>query len=149
MIFEVSLDTEGAIRNAIEAKIYLGRMIDSLNTAVMDVPNDANTSDVLRKELDDRGIEKVEIGQAFGVAGCEIARTIELTPEGIFTCENDRREASKLQDIFGDIFPPEHIIGRVVHTITRQQNKLLIDRLESGVKYVKDLITSSDRNRGI
>jgi hypothetical protein len=153
MIFDVHLDTEGVIRNAIESKIYLGGIIDSLNTAVIDVPNEANTSDdvlrkyeaffeVLRKELEERGIEKVEIGMALDVTGCEIARTIEMTPSSIFICENDRREASKLTDIFGDIYPPEHIIGRVVHAITRQQNKVLIDRLESGVKYVKDLVTN-------
>jgi hypothetical protein len=156
IFFEVSLDTEGAIRNAIESKIYLCQMIDSLYSAVMNVPNEANTLEdvlrkyeaffkVLRKELDVGGIERVEIGQAFDVTGCEIARTIELTPNGIFTCENDRREASKLQDIFGDIFPPEHIIGRVVHAMTGQQNKLLIDRLESGIEYVKDMIPGSHR----
>jgi hypothetical protein len=44
MIFDVHLDTEGVIRNAIESKIYLGGIIDSLNTAVIDVPNEANTS---------------------------------------------------------------------------------------------------------
>ena len=155
IFFDVNLDTKGVIRNAIKSKIYLGQMIDSLNTAVMDVSNRANTSEdvlrkyeaffnVLRKELEERGIEKVEIGQAFDVTGCEIAKTIELSPDGVFTCENDRREASELQDIFGDIFPPEHIVGRVIHAITGQQNKLLIERLESGLKYVNQLIAGSD-----
>ena len=160
IFFEDSLDTEGVIRNAKKLKIYLDRMMDSLY-AIITTPNQANTTEdvlrkynaffkVLSKELEVRGIQKVEIGQGFDVTGCEIARTIELTPEGVFTCENDRRETSKLQDIFGNIFPPEHIIGRVVHAIIEQQkklleqqNKLLIERLESGIKYVNELISGS------
>lgn len=154
IFFDVHLDTEGVMRNAIKSEIYLGRMMDSLYSAVFAITNKANTTEdvlrkyeaffeVLRKELEERGIERVEIGQAFDVTGCELAKTIELTPNGLFTCENGIQEASKLQGIFGDIFPPEHIIGRVVHAITRQQNKLLIDRLESGVRYVNELITGS------
>lgn len=153
IFFEDSLDTEGVIRNAKKSKVSLDRMMDSLYT-VITIPNQANTTEdvlrkynaffkILRKELEDRGIQQVEIGQGFDVTGCEIAKTIELTPEGVFTCENDRREASKLQDIFGNIFPPEHIIGRVVHAIIEQQKKLLIERLESGIKYVNELITGS------
>jgi hypothetical protein len=153
IFFEASMDTKGAILNAIESKIFLGKMIDSLYTAVTDSSNEAIPSkDVLRRyeaffkvlcqELDVRGIEKVVIGMAFDATGCEIDRTIEMTPSGIFTYEDDRREASKLPDIFGDIYPPEHIIGCVVHAITWQQNKVLIERLESGVKYVKDLVTN-------
>jgi hypothetical protein len=160
IFFDVSLDTEGVIRNAKKSKVYLDRMTDSLY-AVINIPNQANTTeDVLRKyhvffkilskELEDRGIQQVEIGQGFDVTGCEIAKTIELTPEGVFTCEKDRREVSKLQDILGNIFPPEHIIGRIVHAIIEQQNKLLeqqnkllIERLESGIKYVNELIAGS------
>jgi hypothetical protein len=156
IFFEVHLDTEGAILNAIESKIYLGQMVDTLYASVMDVPNEANTSQdvlqkyeaffkVLRKELEERGIEKVDIGEALDITGCERARTIEMTPSGFFICEDDRREASELPAIFGDIYPPEHIVGRVVHAITRQQNKILIDRLESGVKYVKDLVMTRCR----
>lgn len=156
IFFEVSMDTKGKILNAVESKIYLGKIIDSLYTAVTDVSNEANPSeDVLRKyeaffkvlcqELDERGIDKVVIGMAFDATGCQIDRTIEMTPSGIFTCEDDWREASKLPDIFGDIYPPEHIIGCVVHAITWQQNKVLIERLESGVKYVKDLVTNTCR----
>lgn len=130
--------------------------MDSLYSAIIAIPNEANTIEdvlrkyetffeVLRKELEERGIERVEIGQAFDVTGCELAEAIELTPYGLITCENGKREASKLQDIFGDIFPPEHIIGRVVHAIVGQHNKLVIDRLESDIIHVNELITGSSK----
>ena len=82
IFFEVNLDTEGIIRNAIKSNIYLGRIMDSLYSAIIAIPNEANTIEdvlrkyetffeVLRKELEERGIERVEIGQAVDVTGCE------------------------------------------------------------------------------
>lgn len=99
--------------------------------------------------MEEWSIEKVQIGLALDVTSCELDRTIEMTPSGIFICPKDetngRKEACNLQDILTDVYPPEHIIGCVVRAITQKQNKLLIDRLESGVKYVEDLIANRCR----
>ena len=75
MIFYASMYTEGSIRNAIVSKVYLGRMIDSLNTIIMKVSDEPDRPedvlrayklffDVLKKELEQWRIEKVEIGMA-------------------------------------------------------------------------------------
>jgi hypothetical protein len=156
MIFEIFLHTDVTICNALESNIYLGKLIDSLCTNVIDVPNRYNSKEdvlrkfeaffeVLRKELDEWGIEEVVIGMALDVTGCEISRTIEMTPHGIFTCKDGKREVGQLQDILRDIYPPQHIIGNVIHDITTQQNKKLIDRLDSDIKYVRDLVTTKCR----
>ena len=113
--FDVHLDTKGIIRNAIKSNIYLGRMMDSLYSTVIAIPNEANTTEdvlrkyeaffeVLRKELEERSISRVEIGQAFDVTGCELVKTIELTPNGLFTCENGRQEVSKCPRYFWKCF---------------------------------------------
>jgi hypothetical protein len=150
MTFEVYQDIESAIRNAIESRIYLGELIESLYTSVKDIPNEANTTEdvlrkyeaffaILKKEIGERGIEKVVIGKAPDSPVWQRFMTIELTPDGIFTLEDGKKEASKLQDIIGDIYPPQNIIGNVIDAITRQKNKQLIDGLESGINHVWNL----------
>ena len=150
IFFDFNFNTAVIVRDALKSKVYLGEMINSLCTAVMDIPNEANTLDVaiqkygvffevLRNELRKQGIEIVLIGEATDVIGCRIA-TLEMTPDGIFICENEKREeVRKLQDILAYI-SPEDIIGRVISAMTDHQHKSLIDRLELDLKYVKDLI---------
>jgi hypothetical protein len=148
--------TEGPIRNAIASKIYLGRMIDSLNTIITDVSDEPDRAedvlraykvffDVLQKELEEWRIEKVQIGMALDVTGCEVAKTIEMTPTSFFVSFEGRREECTLQDVLEDMYQPEHVIGRVVGAIMRQHNRLLIDDLKSGIKYVSDLVASKGK----
>ena len=116
----------------------------------MDIPNEGDISDVaiqkygaffgvLRNELRKQGIEIVVIDETTDVSGCIVER-LEMTPDGIFICENEKREGvTKLQDILAYI-SPEDIIRRVISAMTDHQHKSLIDRLELDLKYVKDLI---------
>jgi hypothetical protein len=154
--FDAQIDLKEQILKALDSKIYLGQTIDSLYTGIMDVPNENNTSeDVLRKygaffkvlcqELDEWSIEGVRIGLAFDATGCKISTTIEMTPTGLFTYKDDRKEASKLSEILEDLYPPEQIIGSLVQAIITQHNKMLIDMLESSVKDAKDLVTNRCR----
>jgi hypothetical protein len=148
--------TEGLIRNAIASKIYLGRMINSLNTIIMDVSDEPDRAedvlrayklffDVLQKELEEWRIEKVEIGMALDVTGCGIAKTIEMTPKSFFASFKGRREECTLQDVLEDMYQPEHVIGLVVSAITGQHHRLLIDDLKSGIKYVSDLVANKSK----
>lgn len=98
--------------------------------------------DVLQKELEEWRIEKVEIGMALDVTGCGVAKTIEMTPRSFFVSFKGRREECTLQDVLEDMYQPEHVIGCVAGAITRQYNRLLIDDLKSGIKYVSDLVTN-------
>ena len=146
ILFDFAFNTEVIVRDALKSKVYLYEMINSLCTAVMNIPNEGNTSDVaiqkysaffevLRNELRKQGIEIVVIDEATDVSG-----RLEMTPDGIFICENEKREeVRKLQDILAYI-SPEDIIRRVISTMTHHQHKSLIDRLELDLKYVKDLI---------
>jgi hypothetical protein len=156
MIFYASMNTEGLIRNAIASKIYLDRMIDSLNTNLKDVSDEPDKAedvlqayklffDVLQKELEEWRIEKVEIGTALDVTGCEVAKTIEMTPGGFFVTFKGRREECTLLDVLEDMYQPEHVIGCVANAITQQYNRLLIDDLKSGIKYVSDLIANKSK----
>ena len=42
---DFAFNTEVIVRDALESKVYLGEMINSLCTAVMDIPNEGNISD--------------------------------------------------------------------------------------------------------
>lgn len=156
MIFYASMYTEGLIYNAIASKIYLGRMIDSLNTILMDVSDEPDRAedvlrayelffDVLQKELEEWRIEKVKIGMALDVTGCEVAKTIEMTPSSFFVTFEGRREECTLQDVLEDMYEPKNVIGLVADAITRQHSKLLIDDLKSGIKYVSDLVANKGK----
>lgn len=156
MIFYASMYSDGLIRNAIVSKVYLGRMIDSLNTIIVkvsDVPNRPEDVlrayklffDILQKELERWRIEKVEIGMALDVTGCEVAKTLEMTPRSFFVSSEGRREECTLQDVLEDMYEPKHVIGRVVDAIARQHNMLLIDDLKSGIKYVSDLVANKSK----
>lgn len=150
ILFDFAFNTEVIVRDALKSKVYLDEMINSLCTAVMDIPNEGDTSDVviqkysaffevLRNELRKQGIEIVVIDEITDVSGC-IERTLEMTPDGIFICENEKREeVRKLQNIIANI-SPEDVIRRVILAMTDHQHKSLIDRLELDLKYVKDLI---------
>ena len=151
------MDTEGLIRDAIISKIYLGRMIESLNTVLKDVSGEPSGSEdvfrmyelffhILQKELEERRIEKVKIGMALDVTGCEVAHTLEMTSSGFFICSEGKREECTLQDVLEDMYQPEHVIGCVVGAITRQHNKLLITDLKSGIEYVSDLVAKMYEN---
>lgn len=155
MIFYASMNTEGLISNSI-AKIYLGRMIDSLNSIIRDVSDEPDRAedvlqayklffDVLQKEMEEQRIEKVQIGEALDVTGCEVAKTIEMTPTSFFASFKGRREECTLQDVLEDMYQPEYVIGSVANAITKQYNRLLIDDLKSGIKYVSDLITHKSK----
>ena len=155
MIFYASMYTEGFIRDAITSKIYLGRMIESLKTVINDVSDKPSGSKdvfrayelffhILQKELEERRIEKVEIGMALDVTGCEVAHTLEMTSNGFFICSEGKREECSLQDVLEDMYQPEHVIGRVVGEITRQHNKLLIEDLKSSIKYVSKKVNESE-----
>jgi hypothetical protein len=150
MIFYASMNTEGLMRNAM-AKIYLGKMIDSLNTIITDVSDEPDSTedvlqayklffDALQKELEERRIEKVEIGMALDVTGCKLDHTLEMTSNKFFICSEGKREECTLQDVLEDMYQPEHVIGCVTYAITKQYNRLLINDLKSGIKYVSDLI---------
>jgi hypothetical protein len=97
MIFYASMNTEGLIRNAVASKIYLGRMIDSLNTNLKDVLDEPDKAedvllayklffDALQEELEEWRIEKVEIGMALDVTGCKLDHTLEMTSNDFFIC---------------------------------------------------------------
>lgn len=151
IFFDIILNTEFIVRNALKSKVDFVGMIDSLYAAVMDIPNEANTSDVaiqkyhaffevLRNKLRERKIEKVLIGTDIDATESGIKRTLEMTPDGIFICENEKREEVRnLQDIIAYI-SPEDIIGHIILAMTNHQHESLINRLESDLKYVKDLI---------
>ena len=156
MIFYASMYTEGIIRDAIASRVYLGSMIDSLNEDIMNISDEHDSShhvlgayeaffNILQKELDERNIEKVEIGFAFDVTGCGVGYTIEMTPNSFFVCSEGKREECTLKDVLRDMYEPKHVIGRVVSAITRQGNRILIDELKSGVKYVTDLAANEDK----
>jgi hypothetical protein len=156
MIFYASMYTEGFIRDAITSKIYLGRMIESLETVIKDVSDEPSGSNdvfrayelffqILQKELEERRIEKVEIGTGLDVTGCEVAHTLEMTSNGFFICSEGKREECTLQDVLEDMYQPEHVIGCVVGEITKQHNKSLIEDLKSGIKYVGDLVANENK----
>jgi hypothetical protein len=156
MIFYASIYTEGIIRDAIASRIYLRRIIDSLNADIMNISDEQDSSqhvlgayeaffNILQKELKERNIEKVEIGFALDVTGCSVDHTIEMTPNSFFVCSEGQREECTLEDVLRDMYEPKHVIGLVVGAITRQQNKILIDELKSGVKYVTDLVANEDK----
>ncbi len=156
MIFYASMNTEGLIRDAIASKIYLGGMIDSLNTIIMDVSDEPDRAedvlrayklffDVLQKELEQCRIEKVEIGMALDVTGCEVAKIIEMTPRSFFVSSEGQREECTLQNVLDDMYEPKHVIGLAASAITRQHHRLLIDDLKSGIKYVSDLVANKSK----
>jgi hypothetical protein len=149
------LNAEAVIRSAIDSNVYLGGLSDSLYDAVLDVSIEGTTTldvaikkyeaffKVLRNELKERGIEKVLIGEATDVTSLQREGTLEMTPNGIFICENEKtEEPSKLQNIQNIIkgISSQDVVARVVHAIKEQQYKSLIDSLESDVKYIKDLV---------
>lgn len=156
MIFYASMYTEGLIRDAIISKICLGKMIESLETVIKDVSDEPSRSEdvfrvyelffhILQRELEERKIEKVEIGMVLDVTGCEIDHTLEMTSNGFFICSKGEREECTMQDVLEDMYQPEHVIGRVTGAITRQHNKLLIEDLKSGIKYIGDLVANENK----
>jgi hypothetical protein len=95
--------------------------------------------------LEEWRIEKVEIGMALDGTGCEVAKTIEMTPSSFFVTFEGRREECTLQGVLEDMYEPKHVIGLVADAITRQHNRLLIDDLKSGIKYVSDLVANKGK----
>jgi hypothetical protein len=63
-----------------------------------------------------------------------------MTPNDFFICSEGQKEKCTLQDVLETMYKPEHVIGCVVGAIIKQHNRLLIDELKSGVKYVSDLV---------
>jgi hypothetical protein len=63
-----------------------------------------------------------------------------MTPNDFFICYAGQKEKSTLQDVIEIMYEPKHVIGCVVGAIMEQHNRLLIDKLKSGVKYISDLI---------
>jgi hypothetical protein len=152
--FDIHLDTKSVISLALKSNVYLGSLIDSLHDAVSGIPNEGNTLDiavqkyeaffeVLAKELRNRGIGKVLIGEATDITSLQREGTLELTPNDIFICENEKteepRKLQNIQDIIKGI-SPQDVVARVVLAIKEQQYKSLIGTLESDVKYIKDLV---------
>ena len=89
-------------------------------------------------------MRKVQIGEALDVTQ-QVGYTLEMTPNDFFICSEDQKEKCTLQDVLETMYEPEHVIGCVVDAIMEQHNKLLIDKLKSGVKYVSDLVNNENR----
>jgi hypothetical protein len=142
--------TDGIISDAIASRIYPEAMIDSLNADIMSISDEHNSSqhvlgayetffNILQKELEEQNIRKVQIGEALDVTG-QVGYTLEMTPNDFFICYAGQKEKSTLQDVIEIMYEPKHVIGCVVGAIMEQHNRLLIDKLKSGVKYISDLI---------
>lgn len=141
--------TDDIIRDAISSRICLGTMIDSLNGDIMNISDEHNSLQhvlaayetffsILQKELEEQNIEKVQIGEALDATG-QVGYTLEMTPHAFFICYADQKDKSTLQDVIEIMYEPKHVIGCVVGAIMEQYNRLLIDELKSGVKYISDL----------
>jgi hypothetical protein len=148
--------TDGIIRNAIASRIYPEAMIDSLNADIMNISDEHNSSQrvleayqtffgILQKELEEQNIEKVQIGEAPDVTG-HVGYTLDMTVKDFFICSAGQKEKCTLQDVLETMYEPEHVIGCVVGAIMEYHNRLLIDKLKSGVKYVSDLANSREYN---
>jgi hypothetical protein len=144
------MDTDGIIRDAIASRICLETMIDSLNADIMNISDEHNSLQhvlgvyetflgILQKELEKQNVEEVQIGEAFDVTG-QVGYTLEMTPNDFFICYAGQKEKCTLQDVLEIMYEPKHVIGCVVGAIVKQHNRLLIDELKSGVKYVNDLV---------
>ena len=134
--------TEGLIRDAIISKIWLGKMIESLETVIKDVSDEPSRSEdvfrvyelffhILQRELEERKIEKVEIGMVLDVTGCEIDHTLEMTSNGFFICSKGEREEYTMQDVLEDMYQPEHVIKHVTARNTQRQHNKLLMRISS------------------
>jgi hypothetical protein len=153
---EASKYTDGIIRDAIASRISLRTMIDSLNADIMNISEEHNSSQhvlgayetffgILQKELEEQNIEKVQIGDALDVTG-KVGYTLDMTPNDFFICYAGQKEKSTLQDVIEIMYEPKHVIGCVVGAIMEQHNRLLIDKLKSGVKYISDLINCNEES---
>ena len=152
-----ALYTDGIIRDAIASRICLETMIDSLNADIRNISDEHNSLQhvlgayetffgILQKELEEQNIEKVQIGEALDVTG-QVGYTLDMTPSDFFICSAGQKEECTLQDVLETMYEPEHVIGCVVGAIMEQHNRLLIDKLKSGVKYVSDLVNNERTRR--